>query len=458
MRAKVPAALTVAGSDSGGGAGIEADIKTFAALGVHGLVAITAVTAQNTFSIKSTYVMPAEAVRAQIEAVAEDFEVSAVKTGMLCNAEIVRVVADAVRRHGFPLVIDPVLKSKSGATLLSEDGVNALIKELIPLAKVVTPNAPEAGRLTGLKVGSVEEAKEAARVLVEELGAEAAVIKGGHLSGPEAVDVLYHRGRFKEFKAPRIEGGCTHGTGCVFSAAMAACLAKGLSIEDSVKVAKEVVTTAIRYGTRVGRGHCPVNPSAWVDIPAERWRAVAAVAKAVEILEERGELVNPLVPEVQMNVVTAIPARYARGVHDVAAVKGRVVRYGKGVRAVGPPEFGASSHLARAVLKAMEFDPSVRGAVNVRFSEEFIKAAQALGLTCSYYDRSEEPEEVKAREGATIPWGVETAVKRAGGRVPDIVFHRGDVGKEPMINVFGLDAVDAVRKLIRVAEAMRRGR
>ncbi len=457
MRVKVPTALTIAGSDSGGGAGIEADIKTFAALGVHGLAAVTAVTAQNTVSFESAYVLSPDTVKAQVRAVAEDLGVDAAKTGMLCNASIVSAVAEVVREYCFPLVVDPVLRSKSGATLLNEDGVKALIKELIPIAKVVTPNAPEAERLTGVKVESIKGAREAAKVIVEELGAEAAVVKGGHVGGSEAVDVLYHNGVFREFRSHRISSPCTHGTGCVFSAAITACLAKGLGVEESVRIAKELVTVAIRYGCRVGKGSCPVNPSAWVDIPAERWRAVAAVAEAVEMLEKSGELINPLVPEVQMNVVTAIPARYAGGVEDVAAVRGRVVRYGRGVRAVGPPEFGASSHLARAVLKVMEFDPRVRGAVNVRFSTEFLKVARSLGLTCSYYDRSEEPEEVKAVEGATIPWGVETAVRRAGGVVPDIIFHKGDVGKEPMINIFGFDAVDAVRKLIRVAEAMRRG-
>ncbi len=457
MGVRIPRALTIAGSDSGGGAGIQADLKTFAALGVHGMSAITSITAQNTLEVRAIHDVPPAVVVAQIEAVADDIGVDAAKTGMLSNAEIIRAVAATVRKYGFPLVVDPVMIAKSGARLLRDDAIEALIKELIPLATVVTPNAREAERITGIRVKTLDDARKAAKYIVEELGAKAAVVKGGHLPGAESTDVLYHEGSFKEFRAKRIDGGCTHGTGCTFSAAIAACLAKGLSVEDSVGIAKQFVTLAIEHGTRVGRGHCPVNPSAWVDIPAERWAALASVARAIEILEENGELVNPLVPEVQMNVVTAISRRYAKGVEDVAAVKGRVVRYGRTVRAVGPPSFGASSHLARAVLKAMEFDERIRGAVNVKYSEEFIQAAKKLGFTCSYYDRSEEPKEIKTVEGGTIPWGIEVAVRRAGGKVPDIVYHTGDIGKEPMINVFGFDAVDAVRKVLRIAKVMQHG-
>ena len=446
----MPRALTIAGSDSGGGAGIEADLKTFAALGVHGMAAITSVTAQNTLEVRLAYDLPPDVVTAQVEAVADDIGVDAAKTGMLSNSGIIEAVARVVRRYGFPLVVDPVMVAKSGAPLLRPEAVDSLVKHLIPIATVVTPNRFEAEKLTGIEVRSVEDARRAAKYIVEELGAEAAVVKGGHLSGGEAVDVLYHGGVFKEYSALRIRGGCYHGTGCSYSAAIAAEIAKGRSVEDSVKVAKEFVTTAIRYGLRVGRGHCPVNPSAWVDIPADRWEAISEVMKAVEMLEGNGELVNPLVPEVQMNVVMALRPLYARGVEDVAGVTGRVVRFGRVVRAAGPPAFGVSSHLARAVLKAMEYDGSVRAAANIRYSEDVVRAAKELGLSVSYYDRSEEPPEVKAREGATIPWGIEVAIKRLG-RVPDVVYHRGDVGKEPMVNVLGRTASEVAGKVLSIA-------
>ena len=309
-----PTALTIAGSDSGGGAGIEADLKTFAALGVHGLAALTSVTAQNTREVRLAYDLPPEVVVAQIEAVADDIGVDAAKTGMLSNSKIIKAVAKAVKRYGFPLVVDPVMVAKSGAPLLRPDAVETLINELIPLATVVTPNRFEAEKITGIKVQSINDAKKAARYIVEELGAEAAVVKGGHLEGSESADVLYWRGDFKVFTVPRIRGGCYHGTGCTFSAAIAAELAKGKVISEAIKIAKDFVTVVIKYGLRdVGRGHCPVHPPAWVMIPAEKWRVVQDLRRAIEILEEHGELINPLLPEVQMNVVVALPKHYARG-------------------------------------------------------------------------------------------------------------------------------------------------
>ena len=452
-KSRIPCALTIAGSDSGGGAGIEADLKTFAALGVHGLVAITSVTAQNTLEVRAAYDLPPEAVIKQVEAVADDLGVDAAKTGMLSNAGIIKAVAKVVKKYGFPLVVDPVMIAKSGAPLLRPEAIDTLITELIPLAKVVTPNRFEAERLVGIKITSIDDAKLAAKKIVEELGAEAAVVKGGHLVGDRAIDVLYYQGDYEVYEAPRILDGCYHGTGCSFSAAIAAELAKGKELKEAVRVAKEFITKAITYGLKVGKGHCPVNPSAWVDIPAWKWRVINDLRKAVEILEHFGELINKYVPEVQMNIVEALPYPYARDLNDVAGIKGRIVRYGSTIRAVGPPEFGVSKHLAKAVLTAMKHDPEVRAALNIKYLNKVIDQAKSLGMIVSYYDRSKEPPEIKAKEGATIPWGTEEAIKRVG-RVPDIIYHLGDVGKEPMIVILGHDALECVNKLLRIIRSL----
>ncbi|NJE06563.1 bifunctional hydroxymethylpyrimidine kinase/phosphomethylpyrimidine kinase [Thermococcus sp. M36] len=437
-------ALTIAGSDSGGGAGIEADLKTFAAFGVHGLVAITSVTAQNTQEVRAIYDISPEVVAKQIEAVAEDIGVDAAKTGMLSNADIIKAVAKTVRKYEFPLVVDPVMIAKSGAPLLREDAVEALKEKIIPFAKVVTPNRPEAEKLSGMKIESIEDARKAAKFIVEELGAEAVIVKGGHLGTSEAVDVLYYRGSFREYRKPFVDG-CTHGTGCSFSAAIAANLAKGEGLEETVKVAKEFVTAGIYYGLRIGHGHCPVNQNAWIEIPAERWRTYEALNGALgELLKVEG--LQQYVPEVGMNFVYALPGIYARGKADVAGVKGRIVKFGETVKPVGPVEFGASDHLARAVLTMMGFYPEVRSALNLRYDEWLIERAKRAGLRVSFYDRREEPEEIKRREGATIPWGIEMAVKRLGER-PDIVYHLGDWGKESMVLLFGENPGDVIRKL-----------
>ncbi len=259
-------ALTIAGSDSGGGAGIQADLKTFSALGVFGTSAIVAITAQNTLGVRSWIALPPEMVAAQIDAVIEDLGADAVKTGMLANAAIIAVVAERLRAHRLStLVVDPVMVAKSGDPLLEPDAVAALRDRLLPLALVITPNWPEAAELTGRPVRSLAEARDAARALVE-LGARHAVVKGGHGEGP-AVDVLYDGERFHDYEAPRIETRHTHGTGCTFASAIAAELAKGATVPEAVGRAKEYLTQALHHAPGLGHGHGTVHHF-WAWYPA----------------------------------------------------------------------------------------------------------------------------------------------------------------------------------------------
>ena len=256
---KLPIALTIAGSDSGGGAGIQADLKTFAALGAHGASAITAITAQNTVDVTDVFELPPRLVRAQIDAVVSDLGVDAAKTGMLSSAEIIEAVAAAVEAHAITkLVVDPVMVAKGGARLLRDDAVGALRSRLLPLAAVLTPNIPEAEVLLGHPVRSLDERREAARELLA-LGPRAVVVKGGHAEGA-AVDVYWDGSELVELIANRIETANTHGSGCVFSAAIAARLAAGRLAVDAVRDAKQFITNAIEFSLELGHGHGPVNP------------------------------------------------------------------------------------------------------------------------------------------------------------------------------------------------------
>ena len=252
--------LTIAGSDSSAGAGIQADLKAFAACGVYGTSVVTALTAQNTLGILGVVETPADFVGTQIDAIASDFRVGATKTGMLGSAGIIEVVAAKVHEHRLqPLVVDPVMQASSGATLLAPDGVRALTRQLLPLATVATPNVPEAEALTGRRVTSVRAMREAARA-IHGLGADAVVVKGGHLTeAAEAVDILFDGRDFHEFRGRRIETQHTHGSGCTFAAALAANLACGLSLVEAVSKAKELVTIALRNALALGRGSGPVN-------------------------------------------------------------------------------------------------------------------------------------------------------------------------------------------------------
>lgn len=258
LQTAVPAALTIAGSDSGGGAGIQADLKAFAALGVYGTSAITAVTAQNTLGVERFVELSPEMVSAQMRSVIVDIRPRAAKTGMLANAEIVRAVADVLAGYpDLPLVIDPVTHAKSGDALLAEDAVSVLRDLLIPRCVVVTPNLPEAAALVGFPVESEAEMLEAGLALLD-AGAEAVVVKGGHR--PDTADDLYlDRETVEWLRSGRIATRCTHGTGCTFSAAITAGLARGMATIDAVRTAKTYLTAAMRAGYEVGGGHSPVN-------------------------------------------------------------------------------------------------------------------------------------------------------------------------------------------------------
>lgn len=252
-------ALTIAGSDSGAGAGIQADLKTFAAHGVYGTSAITAVTAQNTRGVSSFEALSADLVAAQIEAVATDFTPQAVKTGMLANAAIVEAVAAAVEDLDLPfLVVDPVMVAKSGDRLLDDDAVGAVKRELLRRAHVVTPNIPEAEALTGVTIATDEDRREAARRLVG-MGAAAVIVKGGHFPTSGITDLLYDGSAFAEFHGERVPGRHTHGTGCTFAAALAAQLALGRSLVEAIPLVQAYIAGAIRHAPGLGAGNGPVD-------------------------------------------------------------------------------------------------------------------------------------------------------------------------------------------------------
>lgn len=256
---RLPVALTIAGSDSGGGAGIQADLKTFAALGVHGTSAVTAVTAQNTLGVIDILELPAGLVVAQIEAVIEDIGVQAAKTGMLSSSAIIDAVAETVARHRIEnLVVDPVMVAKGGARLLREDAVDALRERLLPLAAIITPNLPEVEVLLARPVRSLEERRQAARDLVA-MGARAAIVKGGHAE-TDVTDVFWDGHQLAELEGERVPTANTHGSGCVFSAAIAAGLAKGLDPLTAARQAKVFIQGAIAEALEIGHGHGPVNP------------------------------------------------------------------------------------------------------------------------------------------------------------------------------------------------------
>ncbi|HSV97408.1 MAG TPA: bifunctional hydroxymethylpyrimidine kinase/phosphomethylpyrimidine kinase [Spirochaetota bacterium] len=254
----IPRVLTIAGSDSGGGAGIQADIKTITVLGGFGMTVITALTAQNTTGVQGVLDIPVEFIERQFDSVLSDIGADAAKTGMLSSSEIIKAVVSKIREYGIDrLVVDPVMVAKGGAHLLRDEARESLMRDLLPLALVATPNVPEATALCGHPIESVDDMKKAARK-IRDMGARNVVVKGGHLDG-DAIDILFDGKDFHTFSVERVVTGDTHGTGCTYSAAIATALARGEEVYGAVESAKRYITAAIRNSLRLGSGHGPTN-------------------------------------------------------------------------------------------------------------------------------------------------------------------------------------------------------
>jgi len=435
--------LTIAGSDSGGGAGIQADLKAITLLGGYGMSVVTALTAQNTVGVQGIYEVPAPFVEKQMDSVLSDIGADAIKTGMLANAEVVDAVSKKIKQYDVEkVVVDPVMISKSGASLLKKEAQEALVKRLIPRAFVVTPNLSEAAVLAGLRVRSLGEMKKAAH-RIHQLGARHVVVKGGHLKGM-AIDILYDGKRYYEIEGPRIETRNTHGTGCTFASAIATLLARGETVEKAVKKAKIFITMAIQFGLSLGRGIGPTNPFAYVLREMEKYSVIQELKKAADLLKK--ENVGHLIPEVSSNLGYALP--HAEGAEDVAAFPGRIVRWKDSVAILGDPELGASRHVASIILTVMRFDSEYASAMNIRYSKENVAKLKRSGFLVGHFNRRLEPKKVKEREGSSLEWGV-GGVLRKMKRVPDFIYDEGDVGKEPMIRVLGKNPMEVVNKILK---------
>lgn len=427
------AALTVAGSDSSGGAGVQADIKAFAAVNVHGCSVVTCVTAQSAETVRSVYPLSPSAVEDQLAAVLSHIDIKGVKTGMLYSGEIALVASKVLGERDFPIVVDPVLIATVGDTLHSESLVDPLKKELIPIAQVFTPNIHEASALAEIEIQDSEDVKKACEIL-HNLGAEYVLIKGGHM-GEDATDVLYDGKGYVEFKGHRFEGDA-HGSGCVLSALIAANLARNMNVEESVRKAKKRISIGFQFDYSIGDGARVVNSHYIVD----RFSVWKDLSVAVE------ELVSVLppdsVPEVGSNFGYALPL--ATDSEDVCGIRGRIVRIGERIETAGCPDFGASSHIARIILEAMKFNPLIRSAINLKYEELTLRRCKEAGLRVASFERSKEPEGVSSME-----WGTRQAITDSGF-VPDIIYDKGAQGKEPMIRLLGGNPADILSKLKKI--------
>lgn len=437
-------ALSIAGSDSGAGAGIQADLKTFSALGVYGCTAITAITAQNTREVTSIFGLPDDIIREQIRSIMSDIPPDAIKIGMVHRKEIIQSIYDSLMHTKIPIVLDPIFAAGSGSKLLLDNAFESFVSELVPIATLITPNLMEAEKLAGVKIKSEGDAIEAARK-IKKLGVENVIIKGGHSNTNNVIDILLHRNkRVYKLANTRIAVKESHGSGCNFSASITALLARGFQIVDACKIANQYVHKSIGNALKLGKGLVVSNPISDLYVDACRYHVLKELQQATIEIEAMNGIAE-LLPETQSNIAYALPD--AVDTTQIAGVKGRIVRIGKIARPVSNIEFGASRHVASAVLAYMTINRSMRCAMNIRYDKKLLKIAKRL-FEISEYKRITEPMSLKKKEGETILWGIKTAL--LSNPAAEIIYHKGEVGKEPMIMIFGTEPNDVLNKIKKI--------
>jgi hydroxymethylpyrimidine kinase/phosphomethylpyrimidine kinase len=378
--------------------------------------------------------------------------VAAVKIGMLGTGANIKAVARRLRdmTERPPVVLDPVLAAGRGGGLLEEEGIDLLKTELFPLTTILTPNVPEAERLTSRKIDTAAHLEEAAREL-QALGPAWVLAKGGHLSG-EPVDVLTDGKNAYHLEGTRLAAPHNHGSGCLLATALAAHLAQGLTVPEAVNQARGLVRGALRHGLPLGHGVGPVNPYAPFARELAKYQVLEELqAAAVRLVRED---ISPLIPEVMSNLGYALP--YAEGLEHVAAFPGRILKTSQGTLAPTSPAFGASRHIAALILTASNRYPHLRAGMNIRFVEGIEDIAPLLHMRYSSFDRAQEPPAVKAREGGTLAWGVASILDnlQPWEQLPDLIGDRGEVGKEAMLRILGEDPMSVAEKALALKNAL----
>ncbi|QGY41391.1 bifunctional hydroxymethylpyrimidine kinase/phosphomethylpyrimidine kinase [Pseudodesulfovibrio cashew] len=451
---KLPCILTIAGSDSGGGAGIQADIKAISMLGGYAASVITALTAQNTAAVTGIHAPSPKFVALQLRTVIEDIRVDAAKTGMLFSEPIIKAIAPILSRKTFPLVVDPVCVATSGSRLLKEDAVEAMKQLIFPHADLLTPNLPEAELFTGLRINDREDVFKAADLLLD-MGPDAVLIKGGHSDSLAITDWYVAKGAEPiPFMQRRVDTSATHGTGCTLSSAIATGLGQGMEVGAAIKRAQAYLNLGLRAGYPLGEGGGPPNHLA-------PWLKAEARAGVLRDIDHLGRVLmaepdaGRLLPRVRSNVAIALP--FADGSSEVAGFTGGLIAGFKGrLMAVGYPEFGASVYTAASLLAARRLCPEASCAMTLAFTPPMERALEAVGVECSFIDRTRKPDYIGNLGGEFEEWGVFEALKdHARPESVRAVIDPGGTGCEPLVRVLGENAEDLRSRVERIFKSLR---
>jgi len=421
--------LSIGGSDTSSGAGIQSDIKRFSNNGFYPFTVITAITSQNTKKITSIEPVSKRSLELQMESVLSDFHIDAVKIGMVFNSQIIKAIHSKLKNSKFPIVVDPIIKSTTGRLLLKKNALPDYRKMIIPLADVITPNRYESKILTG-----ITDARKAAKK-IQSMGAKNVIITGFTESNNKIYDFILEPNNQYKISGKKLPI-VNHGSGCDYSASMTESLAKGLPISKAVKIAKKFVYQSIKNSINIGKG---INIT-HQEIPKDALSLHNSIDEFRQIKN-----IHRVIPECQTNFVFA--KTNPKTINDVLGISGRLVKTGKEIEIAGQIVYGGSQHVASAVIEVNKKFPEILSCINIKYDKKIILKAKKLGLTVLSYDRTKEPKKIKSKENSSIIWGVANSLKN---KCPDLIYHKGDIGKEAMILIFGINPNNVIKKVSKL--------
>jgi hydroxymethylpyrimidine/phosphomethylpyrimidine kinase len=421
--------LSIGGSDPSSGAGIQSDIKTFSNHDIYGFTVVTAITSQNTRKVTLVEPVSAKSLIAQIDSILSDFHIDAIKIGMVYNSQIIKVIHSKLRNIKVPIVVDPIIKSTTGATLLKKSALYDYKKMIVPLADVITPNKYEAKVLSGI-LNTNKSAKK-----IQSMGAKCVIITGATSSNSQISDFILEENKEYVISGKKIPIK-NHGSGCNYSASITVSLAKGNTIRYAVKAAKDYVYQSIKNSKNIGKG-----------VHITHKNTSNEMRKLSDSINHFKQIKNiyKVIPECQTNFVFA--KKNPKIIKDVLGISGRLVKSGKDVVTAGEIVYGGSQHVGTAVIQVNKKFPEVRSGINIKYDPKIIAKAKKSKFTVLSYDRSKEPKKSKQKENSSISWGISNTLN---AKSPDIIYHKGDIGKEQMILIFGNNPDDVIRKVSKL--------